>query len=270
VRTPYSRAAVTRTLNSSQLAKTVGMSTASSQLKLVVASKTYSSWSMRPWILLKVHRIPFHETLLKLDHYDDPSKGSFPQDVRAHGGEMTAGKCPILIEADGSSVWDSLAICERIAELRPDLPLWPRNAKARALARSVVAEMHSGFMDMRSNLYFNATARYPASMAQKLMQDKPAVAKDVKRVLQIFDMLLSQFGGPFLFGKDFTIADAFYAPVVGRLVAYDVQVPSRHVGEYVTRIDQLPEFKEWREGAKAQAAQGDFIKKFEIYAASKL
>jgi glutathione S-transferase len=219
--------------------------------QLVIANKNYSSWSLRPWLLLKVKNIPFAETKLRLDVASPAS--TFRSAMKAQAPKAS-GKVPLLIEPDGLQVHDSLAICERLAELHPKLGLWPASPSERALARAVVCEMHSGFTDMRQNLVVNLEAHLPVQ-GRAAMQ-KPGVAKDVARVFDIWQDLLSKHQGPFLFGEEFTIADAFFAPVVTRFVTYEIAAPSKAVAAYMHCVMTLPAMLEWIHAAKQEH---DFI-----------
>lgn len=199
-------------------------------LKLVIANKCYSSWSLRPWILMRHHGIGFEEILVPLDLPDTRAR------ILAHS---PSGKVPALALGE-ATVWESLAIMETLAELRPDLPVWPRDKAARALARSISAEMHAGFGALRSALPMNLGKRY----AHRDRGEK--VAADVARVVAIWKDARARFGanGPFLFGADFTAADAMYAPVVTRLDTYGWPVDGE-TRAYMDAILALPAYREW-------------------------
>ena len=200
---------------------------------LVIGNKLYSSWSLRPWLLLKQLGIAFDEVLIPLDQPDTKQK------IREHS---PAGKVPILIEGD-LAVWESIAIMDHVGEAYEDAEVWPRDPHARAMARSVAAEMHAGFTGIRSACPMNLGKRFAE-------RDRgAAVTRDVARITDIFREARGRFGsgGPFLFGE-FSAADAMYAPVVTRLDTYSISVDpvSR---EYMQAILSLPAYKEWLQAA---------------------
>jgi glutathione S-transferase len=165
-------------------------------MKLIIANKTYSSWSMRPWVVLKHFGIPFEEVWVKYDSMK-------PSDVFKTTTTKYAptGKVPILVlEEETFSIWDSLSICEYLAERFPEKKLWPTDVKRRARARSVCAEMHSGFVDLRENLGFNVDAKFP-EIGKRLLKDNENVRKQVDRMVDLFQDALSESGGPYLFGE---------------------------------------------------------------------
>ena len=212
-------------------------------LKLYIGNKNYSSWSMRPWVLMTQAGIPFEEVRLRFDGFAPDS-----QFKRQIGAVNPAGKVPLLL--DGTlAVWDSLAIAEYLAEAYPELYLWPRGAPERARARSVCAEMHSGFGALRSACGMNIEARLP-EVGAILWRDHAGVRADVARIVQIWQSLLAEHGGPMLFGR-FGIADAFYAPVVMRLKTFSLPVPD-DVAAYMERVCALPGVAAWIEGALAE------------------
>jgi glutathione S-transferase len=196
-------------------------------MKLLIGNKNYSSWSMRPWVLLTQFEIPFEEVMTRFDSFAPDS--TFKQAVLALS---PAGKVPILVEDDGFSVWDTLAIAEYLAERHPDKALWPRDARRRARARSVCAEMHSGFGALRNCFGMNIEASLPAVGARVLAENADARA-DLARMNQLWSDALAQSGGPFLFGE-YSIADAYFAPVVMRMRTYALPVPAE-VAAYVER-----------------------------------
>lgn len=212
-------------------------------LKLYIGNKNYSSWSMRPWVLLKQAGIPFEEILIRFDSFDAGSE--FRHQISAVN---PAGKVPAL-DDDGLVVWDSLAIAEYLAERFPDKPLWPASVPARAHARSVCAEMHSGFGALRAACPMNIEADL-AEVGQLIWRDKPAVRADVARLVGMWRALLSAHQGPMLFG-DFSIADAFFAPVCMRLRSYALPVPA-DIAAYIDRLCALPGVKAWIAGALAE------------------
>jgi glutathione S-transferase len=177
-------------------------------------------------------------------------------------GVSPAGHVPVLVD-DGFAVWDTLAIAETLAEKFPDKQLWPRDAKARARARSVCAEMHAGFTALRSHCGMNIEAQL-AHIGAIVWRDQPQVRTDVQRIVQMWSALLQEHGGPMLFG-DFTIADAYYAPVCMRIRNYALPVPG-HVTDYVRRVCALPAVQAWIEDA---LAEHDFVEMDEPYRISR-
>lgn len=212
-------------------------------LKLYIGNKNYSSWSMRPWVLLKQAGIDFEEVKVLFDSFDPGSNFKVALD-----GVTPAGKVPVLLD-DGFAVWDTLAIAEYAAEKFPGKHLWPRDAQARARARSICAEMHSGFAALRSNCGMNIEASLP-QIGQLAWRDKPAVRADVQRLVRMWSELLAQHGGPLLFG-DFSIADAYFAPVCMRIKTYALPVPTE-IAAYVERVRALPGVKAWIDDALAE------------------
>lgn len=227
-------------------------------LQLYIGNKNYSSWSMRPWVLLRQAGIAFEEVPVRFDSFDANSQ--FKRQLKA---VTPVAKVPVLVDGD-ITVWDSLAIAEYLAEQYPDKHLWPQDNKAaRARARSVVAEMHSGFGALRSHCGMNIEARLP-EVGEIVWRDQPAVRADVQRLVDMWSELLDQHGGPMLFGQ-FSIADAFYAPVCMRLATFALPVPE-HITAYVQRVQQLPGVKAWIDGALAEQ---DFVPFDEPYRARR-
>ncbi|KQT09419.1 glutathione S-transferase family protein [Ramlibacter sp. Leaf400] len=222
-------------------------------LQLYIGNKNYSSWSMRPWVLLRQAGIPFEEVKVRFDSF--ASGSSFKQAI---AGVNPVGKVPVLVD-DGLAVWDSLAICEYAAERFPDKQLWPRDAKARARARSVCAEMHSGFSALRNHCPMNIEASLP-QIGALVWRDQPAVREDVQRIVAMWSDLLEQHRGPMLFGA-FSVADAFFAPVCMRLRNYALPVPG-HVTDYIRRVCALPGVKAWIDDALEEK---DFVEFDEPY-----
>ena len=209
-------------------------------LTLYIGNKNYSSWSMRPWVLMKQAGLPFTERKVRFDAFEGDSQ--FKQAVLKVN---PAGRVPVLVD-DGFAVWDSLAIAEYLAEKFPDRALWPRDQRARARARSVCAEMHSGFTALRSHCGMNIEASL-ADVGRRIWEEQPAVRSDVERIVQMWTGLLAQHKGPMLFGE-FGIADAFFAPVCMRLRTYGLPVPAE-VQAYVDRVCALPAVKAWIDDA---------------------
>ena len=200
-------------------------------LKLIIGNKNYSSWSMRPWIAMKVAGIAFEETVISLDAADFKAK------VGAVSG---TGKVPVLIDND-VRVWESLAILEYLAEKFPKTGLWPADAVARAHARAISNEMHAGFQPLRKLL--------PMNMWRPIIKREltPDAAANVRRIEAIWSDCRTRFGkgGQFLFGR-FGAADAMYAPVVARLHTYAVDV-SADTRTYMDAVMALPAWREWRD-----------------------
>ena len=202
-------------------------------MKLVIGNKNYSSWSFRPWIGLKVAGIPFDEEVIAL--YGEASKANILQ-------RSPAGKVPILVDGD-VRVWESLAILEYLAEKFAGFGFWPEDMTARAHARAISTEMHAGFAPLREECGMNFW-RPPAKRA--LSADAQA---NIARVQEIWTSARAKYGagGPFLFGK-FSAADAMYAPVVQRFVAYDIDV-SAPVRTYMQAMIALPAWQKWHRAA---------------------
>ena len=219
-------------------------------LKLYIGNKNYSSWSMRPWVLLKQAGIAFDEVRVRFDSFDAQSEFK-----RTIGAVSPTAKVPVLVDGD-LVVWDTLAIAEYVAETWPDRQLWPADAKARARARSVCAEMHSGFTALRSHCPMNIEASLP-DVGQLVWRDQPGVRADVQRLEAMWRSLLEVHGGKrFLFG-DFGIADAFFAPVCMRLTTYALPV-SKDTAAYIERVRQAPGVAAWISDALAEKDFLDF------------
>ena len=206
-------------------------------MKLLIGNKNYSSWSMRPWVLLTQFDIPFEEVMARFDSFAPGS--TFKATVAALS---PAGKVPILVEDDGFAVWDTLAIAEYLAERHPEKALWPRDARLRARARSVCAEMHSGFGALRNAFGMNIEASLPEVGARVLAADAAARA-DLARMNQLWQEALAASGGPFLFGE-YSIVDAYFAPVVMRMRTYALPVPA-DVAAYVERASAAKGTAAW-------------------------
>ena len=198
-------------------------------LTLIIGNKNYSSWSLRPWLLLKQAGILFDEILVPL------YEGDYKAELLKYSPN---GKVPTLLH-DGRAVWESLAIVEYVHELHPEKNLWPQDIKQRAWARTISAEMHSGFSALRNSMHMNL---------RKSLHGKgrtPEVEKDIQRIFEIWEECRKEFktSGPFLFGH-FTIADAMFAPVVTRFKTYGVELSPMLKG-YSETILNLPAMKEW-------------------------
>ena len=224
-------------------------------LKLFIGNKNYSSWSMRPWVLLKQAGIPFEEVMVRFDSFDADS--TFKQQLK---DATPTGKVPLLQDGD-LAVWDTLAIAEYVAEQYPDKQLWPADKAARARARSICAEMHSGFTALRGNCPMNIEAQL-AEAGALIWRDKPAVRADVQRLVDMWTELLAQHGGPLLFGS-FTIADAYFAPVCMRLKTYALPV-SPAISAYVDRVHTLPGVQAWITQALAEKDFLDFEEPYRV------
>jgi glutathione S-transferase len=209
-------------------------------LKLYVGNKNYSSWSMRPWVMLKQAGIAFEEVHVRFDSFEADSQ--FRQTMAP---VSPTGKVPVLVD-DGFVIWDTLAIAEYAAEKFNEKNLWPQHPQARARARSICAEMHSGFTALRSACPMNIEASLP-QIGELIWRDKPAVRADVARVVAIWGDLLQTHGGPMLFGE-FGIADAFFAPVAMRLKTYALPVPAA-ITSYIDSLCAAPGVKAWINGA---------------------
>jgi len=224
-------------------------------IKLYIGNKNYSSWSMRPWVLLRQAGIAFEEVMLRFDSFDAGST------FKAGLKDITpVGKVPVLVN-DGLAVWDTLAIAEYVAETFPEKNLWPVNAQARARARSVCAEMHSGFGGLRSACPMNIEAHLP-DVGALALRDTPAVRADLQRIITLWSGLLAEHQGPMLFGA-FSIADAYFAPVVMRLKTYALPVPA-DVAAYMDRVCALPGVKAWIDGALVEKDFIDFEEPFRL------
>ena len=222
---------------------------------LYIGNKNYSSWSMRPWVLLKQAGIPFEEVMVRFDSFSADSQ--FKQRL---GPISPAGKVPVLVD-DGFPIWDSLAIAEYLAEQFPERQLWPREPRARARARSVSAEMHAGFQQLRGACMMNIEAALP-DVGALAWRDKPAVRADVARIVEMWSGLLAEHGGPMLFGE-FTIADAYFAPVCMRLKTYALPVPAE-ITAYMARVSALPGVRAWIDGALAEHDFLDFEEPYRL------
>ncbi|WP_448142431.1 glutathione S-transferase family protein [Stenotrophomonas bentonitica] len=205
-------------------------------LKLHIGNKNYSSWSMRPWVLMTQAGIPFEEVVLRFDSFDPDS-----QFKRSAEALSPSGTVPVLV--DGALVvWDSLAIAEYLAERFPERVLWPQASSERALARSATAAMHSGFGALRSHFPMNIEAQLP-EVGARVLREQPDVVADLQRLQALWERLLARHEGPLLFGR-FSIADAFFAPVVMRLHTYAVPVSPR-VAAYMQQVRALPGVQAW-------------------------
>ena len=202
--------------------------------KIVIGNKRYSSWSLRPWILLRQAQLPFEEIVIALDHPDTDAT------IRKYS---PAGRVPVLLDGE-LTVWDSLAICEYVAEKHPDRKLWPQDPRARAHARSVSAEMHSSFQNLRNDCGMKVLESHPVKDL------RPETRADVERIVASWNDCLGRYGGPFLFGS-FSVADAMYAPVVSRFRTYALPAHGK-AAAYIDAMWSLPAFQDWVEGARKE------------------
>jgi glutathione S-transferase len=228
-------------------------------LKLYIGNKNYSSWSMRPWVLLTQAGIPFEEVMVRFDSFDADSKFK-----KTMSSVSQTGKVPALVDnsVDGDlKIWDTLAIAEYAAEQFPEKNLWPKDKAARAVARSVCAEMHAGFTGLRGHCPMNIEASLP-DIGQIVWRDKPAVQDDVKRIVELWSELLLKYQGLMLFG-DFSAADAYFAPVCMRFNTYALPIP-KNIADYVARVTNLPAVQAW---IKASLLEKDFVAMDEPYRA---
>jgi glutathione S-transferase len=206
------------------------------EFTLYIGNKNYSSWSLRPWLLMKQAGLVFDEVVIPL--YTPTAK----QEILRHS---PSGRVPCLKHGD-ITVWDSLAIAEYLADLFPQAQLWPADPDARAVARGAAAEMHAGFAALRQNMPMNLRAAFPGQGLS------PAVQEDINRITALWRDCRRRFAGhkPLLFG-DFSIADAMYAPVVARFATYAVPL-GEDARDYVRLILELPAMREWIEAAKQE------------------
>jgi len=224
-------------------------------IKLYIGNKNYSSWSMRPWVLLKQADIAFEEVMVRFDSFDADSQ--FKTTLKTIS---PTGKVPVLVDGD-LVVWDTLAIAEYVAEAFPECELWPLDRAARARARSVCAEMHSGLTALRGACPLNIEAQLP-DVGALIWRDQPGVRADVARLVAMWRDCLEASGGPLLFGN-FSVADAYFAPVCMRLRTYALPLPE-DIAAYVQRVCDLPGVKAWVEGALAERDFLDFEEPYRL------
>lgn len=214
------------------------------QYRLIVGTKNWSSWSLRPYLALRATDASFSEEVIPL------RADNTTEEIRRRS---PAGRVPLLeIEEDGRKhlVWDSLAICETLAERHPEANLWPDDPFIRAEARSYAAEMHSGFPDLREQLSMEFVRTIPTPPLRE------ATKAQIARIQEAWATVLSRYGasGGFLFGR-FSIADCMYAPVVSRFRTYGIEVPAS-VQAYCDRIWSLPAMQEWAKASQAEVDSG--------------
>ncbi len=215
-------------------------------MKLYIGNKNYSSWSLRPWLLMRHTGIEFEEVKLRLSF--DAGSG-FKDTLLALA---PTGKVPLLLD-DELVIWDTLAIAEYLAEKHPQRHLWPAARGQRARARSLCAEMHSGFGGLRNSFPMNIEAVLP-EVGERVLRESVDAARDLQRIHQMWSQQLEQSGGPFLFGA-FSIADAYFAPVCSRIRTYALPAPAA-VTAYIDRMFALPAMQEW---VREALAEHDFL-----------
>ena len=225
-------------------------------MQLYIGNKNYSSWSMRRWVMLTNAGIAFDEAALRFDSFAPGSAFRTAIDKI-----NPVGKVPCLVD-DGLVVWDTLAIAEYAAEKYPAKQLWPTDPKQRARARSICAEMHSGFTALRGACMMNIEASLP-EVGALVLRDKPAVRVDVQRIETIFSELLAQHGGPYLFGGQFTIADAYYAPVCMRFKTYALS-QRQDVNAYLESVRSAPGVAQWIAAALVEDDFRDFEEPYRL------
>lgn len=211
-------------------------------MELVIGTKRWSTWSLRPWLALKRTGQPFTETLIGLRQEENRTEA----EILPHS---PSGLVPALKDGD-LTVWDSLAICEYLAEKFPEAKLWPADPALRALGRAAAAEMHSGFQSLRGECPMALDAEPTVATLSEATQ------KNIRRIVSLWSSLLARSGGPFLLGE-WSIADAFYAPVASRFRTYGVHLSDYGdegaCGAYAAHLLQTPEFLAWEAAAKADA-----------------
>ncbi len=201
---------------------------------LVIGNKAYSSWSLRPWLAMKHAGLAFDEMRIPL--YQDGHLAKIQK-------YSPSGKVPILVDG-GTTVWESLAICEYLAERHPDRQLWPADAAARAHGRAISAEMHAGFSALRGSMNMNVRRSFPG------VGMHAGVAADIARIEALWNDSLKRYGGPFLLGG-FSVADAMYAPVATRFRTYAVAL-SGAAQRYADTLLALPAMREWYAAANVE------------------
>lgn len=217
-------------------------------MKLYIGNKNYSSWSMRPWVLMKQFGIAFDEVMLRFDAFDADS--AFKRGVAQ---VSPVGRVPVLVDDAGVVVWDTLAITETLAERHAQHALWPRDAAQRARARSLCAEMHAGFAALRRHCPQNLEASLP-EVGARVLDAQADVRADLELLLRLWGTQLDASGGPFLFGG-FSAADAYYAPVCGRIRTYALPVPAA-IDAYVDTVMNAAGVAAW---VREALTEHDFV-----------
>lgn len=207
-----------------------------SRYSLVLGNKNYSSWSLRPWLVMKHLGLEFEETVIPL------MIDGFKEELLSHSG---SGKVPVL-KVEGKEIWDSLAICEYLNDRYSAGQLWPMDEYAKAVARSVSYEMHSSFFNIRNDMPMNMRKTVDGYTPSSLCQS------EIDRVVEIWTSCRERFGqdGPFLFGQ-FTIADAMFAPLVSRFTTYKIPVMGE-AADYMKVVLEMPMMQEWSNSAKGE------------------
>jgi glutathione S-transferase len=216
-------------------------------MKLYIGNKNYSSWSMRPWVLLREFKLPFEEVKLRFDSFAPDSR--FKRELAQ---VSPAARVPVLVDGD-LAIWDTLAIAEYLAETSPQAGLWPAARDDRARARSLCAEMHSGFGQLRSHCPMNIEAAL-AEVGARVLREQPGVVADLARLVDMWQAALSRSGGPFLFGA-YSVADAYFAPVVSRIRTYALPLPA-DIGAWADRVWASAGVAAWVADA---IAENDFL-----------
>ena len=205
------------------------------EMILVIGDKNLSSWSMRPWLAMRSAGLPFKEVKILLDQRNTAEK------IKQYS---PSGRVPLLLHGE-LRIWDSMAICEYLAETYKNHSLWPADKSDRAFARSMVAEMHSGFQSLRNQLSMDIRLRTQIRHLTSATED------DISRITQLWAECLRKTSGPFLFG-DFGIVDAFYAPVVFRFISYGIKVKNKKIIQYMKSVSNHPSVKEWVKDARKE------------------
>ena len=217
-------------------------------MQLYIGNKNYSSWSLRPWVLMRQAGIEFEEMKLRLSFTEgSPFKETLLK-------LAPTGKVPLLVD-EGLAVWDTLAIAEYLAERFPERGLWPADIEQRARARCLCAEMHSGFGALRNSFPMNIDANLP-DIGQKVLRESLAAQQDLDRIVTMWSQQLASVGGPYLFGS-FCIADAYFAPVCTRIRTYALPT-NPQVTAYVERVFALPAMEAWVQDSLAEKDFLDF------------
>jgi len=214
-------------------------------MKLYIANKNYSSWSMRPWVLMKALGIDFEEVVVPFDFHH----GAASRFAATLAPINPAAQVPVLVDDTGFAVWDTLAIAEALHDRFPDAGVWPADARRRARARSVCAEMHAGFGHLRRLCPMNIEAYFP-EIGKRLWAEEAGLRANVARIEQLWQDALADSGGPFLFGA-FSAADAYYAPVVMRVSRFSLPL-SMDAKAYAERVEAHPAVQAWIVAALAE------------------
>jgi glutathione S-transferase len=215
-------------------------------MELVIGDKNLSSWSLRPWLVMKRTGAPFAETVVRLDQPDTTAE------ILKHS---PTGQVPALHFDGGEAIWDSMAISVLLAERFPEAGMWPSDPIARAYARAAACEMHSGFASLRGECPMNLKRRTKIEVSE-------ATQKNLRRLIELFTAMRTRFGagGPYLFGA-WSVADAFYTPVATRIRTYGLVLSDYGdagvAGEYVSALLQQPDFLEWEAAALADPLARD-------------